>query len=264
MPSAIAGAFTHAVFLPIHWIYEGREGTEYFGALVWAVAVLALALLGASAFRVVGALSAFAQLKKTWIGPNDRRQPIVTDADMAGISLVGIVRTTIVIGTCVQESLTREELEVALAHEAAHRRGWDNAKRFAIFAAPDVLRFTRAGRELERRWSAEVECLADARAVERNDSRAANLASALLKVARLAANGPRVSAGPLWSTFYDEVLLETRVRRLVDGPVDAPRPSWTLVSMSLASAAMLLGAAWIAGVPGAVHFATENLVRLLP
>jgi Zn-dependent protease with chaperone function len=264
-PSVVAAVFALGLFLPVHLMNEGREGSEYFGVLLWSLAVLGVALLAGSACRMVTAVRACRRLRKTWIGPSDERRPIVSDSEMVGISLAGIVRTTIVVGKRVREALTREELEVALAHEVAHRRSWDNAKRFAMFASPDVLRFTRAARDLEQSWGGEVECLADARAVEGDELRAANLASALLKVARLAAIGPgALPAGPLWSTFYEEALLETRVRRLVDGAVTAPRPSWMLAITSASTAAGTLGLVWIAGVPRAVHLVTEGLVRLLP
>jgi hypothetical protein len=264
-PSVVSGAFALGVFLPVHLVYEGREGSEYFGVLLWALALVAVALMGDSALRIVSALRAYGRVKKTWIGPAGERRPIVSDSEMIGISLAGIVRTTIIVGKRVRETLTREELDVALAHEVAHRRSWDNAKRFAMYAAPDVLRFTRVAREIEQRWCDEAECLADARAVDGDDSRAVDLASALLKVARLAASGPAaMPAGPLWSTFYEEALLEMRVRRLVNGPARAPRLSWRPAAGSAGTAAGVLSLAWITGVPTAVHFITEGLVRLLP
>ena len=154
---------------------------------------------------------------------------------------------------------------MALAHEVAHRQSWDNVKRFAMFASPDVLRFTRAAGDLEQGWCAEAECLADARAVDGDASRAANLASALVKVARLATGRTEaLLAGPLWSTFYEEGLLELRVRRLVDGPVVAPRSSWLLFVGSMAATLGTIALAWLADVPRTVHFLTESLVQLLP
>ena len=264
-PSLLAGAFALGVFLPVHLIYEGREGTEYFGALLWSLALVAVVLIGSSALRVMVALKACTRLKQSWLGPTRARQPIVSDAELPGISLAGVVRPTIVVGRRVREALTRDELEVAVAHEVAHRQSWDNVKRFAMFAAPDVLRLTRVARDLERGWCREVECLADARAAEGDATRAASLASALVKVARVVATNPsRVRSGPLWSTFYEEALLELRVRRLMNGPVAAPRSSWMLATGSAGLAGGAIGLTWMAGIPTTVHFFTEALVRLLP
>jgi hypothetical protein len=264
-PSAVSLIFALGVFLPVHWLYEGREGSEYFGALLWFLALFAVALIAGSAWRVVVALRACRRLRRTWVGPIGQRRAIVSDCEMPGMSLAGIVRTTIVVGRQVREALTREELEVAVAHEVAHRQSWDNAKRFVIFASPDVLRFTRAANELEQDWCAEVECLADARAVDGDASRATNLASALVKVARLVrATSGAVPAGSLWSTFYEEALLEQRVRRLVSGPAVPARLSW-LLSLGAATAVFeTIALIWFADIPRTVHFMTEVLVGLLP
>lgn len=264
-PFLISSAFTIGVFLPVHMMYEGREGSEYFGMLLWSGALLAIGLIGGSALRVVRALRAYGRLKRTWVGPVGQRHAIVSDCEILGISLAGILRPTIVVGRSVREALTREELDAALAHEVAHRQSWDNVKRFAMFASPDVLRFTRAAGDLEQGWCAEAECLADARAVDGDASRAANLASALIKVARLATGRTEaLLAGPLWSTFYEKGLLELRVRRLVTGPVVAPRSSWLLFAGSVAATLGTIALAWFADVPRTVHFLTESLVQLLP
>ena len=209
--------------------------------------------------------AAYGRLRRTWGRPVGGRRPIVSDCEILGISLAGILRPTIVVGRRVREALTREELDVALAHEVAHRQSWDNVKRFAMFASPDVLRFTRAAADLEQGWCAEAECLADARAVDGDASLAANLASALVKVARLAtARTEAFLAGPLWSAFHQEGLLELRIRRLVTAPssrlgppgccwLDRRRRRW---ERSLSHD--------LADVPRAVHFLTEGLVQLLP
>ena len=264
-PFVISSAFAIGVFLPVHIMYEGREGSEYFGTLLWSGALLGIGLIGGSALRVVLALRSYGRLKRTWVGPVGERRPIVSDSEILGTSLAGILRTTIVVGRGVREALTREELDVALAHEVAHRQSWDNGKRFAMFASADVLRFTRAAGDLEQGWCAEAECLADARAVDGDASRAANLASALIKVARLATGRTEaLLAGPLWSAFYEERLLELRVRRLVSGPVVAPRSSWLLFVGSMSATLGTIAFAWFAEVPRTVHFLTESLVQLLP
>ena len=196
-PFLVSSVFVIGVFLPVHLMFEGREGSEYFGALLWSGALLGVGLIGGSALRVVLAVRGYARLRRTWGGPVGERRPIVSDCEILGISLAGILHPTIVVGRRVREALTREELDVALAHEVAHWQSWDNVKRFAMFASPDVLRFTRAAGDLEHGWRAEAECLADARAVDGDASRAVNLASALVKVARLAT--ARIRGFSRWS-----------------------------------------------------------------
>jgi hypothetical protein len=263
-PLAASILFTLGIFLPVHWAYEPRDGAESFGALVWGLALFAAVLIGGRARRVYVALQACRRLRSTWRDQIRGTRLVVDDSALPGMSLAGILRTTIVVGRPVREALTHEELEVALAHENAHRQSWDNLKRFAIFASPDLFGFTAAARHLEQRWSAEVECQADAAAAAGDASRAANLASALVKVARLAGAASRMPATPLWSTFYEKPLLELRVRRLVDGTAVSPPGSGLPLPGLLALGTLTVCGVWVADLPRQLHVMTEALVRLLP
>jgi hypothetical protein len=107
-----------------------------------------------------------------------------------------------------------------------------------------------------------VEFAADARAVAGREERALSLASALLKVARLAP-AARLAAA---SGFYDGTLLSARIDRLLSpGPGEEPphrlAPAWEvfLGSATLFAALLAAEAAWFG-----VHLATEGLVRFLP
>jgi len=179
------------------------------------------------------------------------------------MSLAGIVRTRVMVGRPVLDTLSKDELEVAIAHEIAHQRSRDNVKRFAMFAAPDFLGFTRTGRELERMWNAAVECDADSVAVNGDAQRAANLASALLKVARLRGAASHVPGSPVWSTFYQAALLELRVRRLVTSPA-TPASSSPVPALALSLMMILAFAAWTTGVSHEVHEVSEVMVRVIP
>ena len=264
LPLAVAVLFAIAIFMPVHWEYESREGAEYFGALLWGLAFLAVVLTGTSMIRVTTALRACRRLQKAWRVRAGEGRRIVSDVAMPGLSLTGIFRTTIVVGRPVREALTREELEVALAHEVAHRQARDNLKRFAMFASPDLFGYTAAARWVEHQWNAEVECLADASAVQGDPSRATHLASALIKVARLAGAAARTPAMAVWSTFYEQALLEIRVRRLVDGTAHPRHASRFLPAALLAVTGITIYGAWLTDLPRTMHFVTEALVRLLP
>lgn len=258
MPVVFAALFAFGVFLPVHWADEAREGREYFGVMWYALAGLTVLLVGQSTVRTFGALRACRALRLSW----PRGAAVIEDETMPGMSLAGIVRTTILVGRPVREALSEDELEVALAHELAHQQSRDNAKRFAMFASPDVFGFTAAARRLERMWNGAIECDADAVAVSGDPARAANLASALLKVARLAGASTHVPASPLWSTFYQRALLELRVRRLVSG-TSVPQ-QWPLLPVTAVLLTAAVYSAWMTGVPRAVHELTELLVSLLP
>ena len=81
---------------------------------------------------------------------------------LPGVSLAGIWRPRILIGSEALSALTPAELDVAISHEVAHQRSQDNLKRFLMFCAPDLFGWTRVARQLEERWQAEAECEADA------------------------------------------------------------------------------------------------------
>ena len=173
-------------------------------------------------------------------------------------------RTRILVGSAVRRVLSADELDVALAHERAHRLSLDNLQRFVMFCAPDVFGGAALARDIEARWRATAEWLADARAVHGDGVRAVRLASALVKVSRLASPAVAFVTSPAWSTLHDPPLLELRVRRLVGGHApDAgiPRRGYAAGAGALL-VAMLVSAAAVA-YPS-VHVLTETLLRLIP
>jgi beta-lactamase regulating signal transducer with metallopeptidase domain len=180
-----------------------------------------------------------------------------------GISLAGIVRPRVLIGRPAREALTDAELLVAIAHELAHSRAWDNAKRCAMFCVADLFGGTRASRDLEAAWRAEAERLADEAAVNGDPVRAAVLASALVKVARLAPPQRPVPHSPAWSTFHEPGLLESRVRRLLAPGKAGGGRRRTARAVPVAFAAAI-AAAWALGLPARLHGVTELLVTVLP
>ena len=269
-PAGAALVFIGTVFLPAHWLLESPGTPESFGVVVLTLVTLAAALATRTAGR-----AALVALHSAWLRRSLRGRPIASgdvqlaaDAlevdDLNGLSLAGILSTRVLVGATARRVLTAQELDVALAHERAHRRAWDNLKRFAVFCAPDVLGLSAGGRQLEQSWNAAAECLADARAVAGDAARAVNLASALVKVARLVEISPPRAAVAAWSTFHQQGLLETRVRRLLAG---APTPGAVrlpIASLAGASVMTMLAASWLSAVPHGVYWLTEALIRVLP
>ena len=91
-----------------------------------------------------------------------------------------------------------------------------------------------------------------------------NLASALVKVSRLASAPSAFVTSPAWSTLHDPPLLERRVRRLVDGEAAVavpPRRPHRIAGVTLFAVVLL-----VCGTTAApsLHQLTEALVRLLP
>ena len=263
MPAAVSTFFVAALFLPAHLRHEPANSDESFGIALVSAAVLSLLLIGRGVVRAVRALRtdiAVAAVMRRRARPYGHAFEV---PGFAGVSLAGILRPRIFIGSSALAALTPAELDAAIAHELAHRRSLDNFKRFLICCVPDVFGLLPIARRLEDRWEAETECQADARAVCGDTSRAVVLASALIKVARL----PRPAAihpAPLWSGFHAAALLETRVRRLVDGQTTVPRiGTWAWCAVALVASALPLAASTF-NLTYAVHVVTEALVTYLP
>jgi Zn-dependent protease with chaperone function len=283
LPAVASPVFVLAVFLPSHWRFEPAETDESFGFVLGGLAAIGLWLALRSAWRAGQAVRAghrFAELARRAgnLVAGDEHGGAFELGGLPGVSLAGIWRPRIFVGSETLSALTPAELDVAIAHEVAHRRSQDNLKRFLMFSAPDLFGWTRVARELEQRWQAEAECEADACAVMGDGQRAVMLASALVKVARLGSAGtlhPVSATGTrgtsdwplpwtLWSAFHVPTLLETRVRRLVSGSavprVVTGRLGWSSATLSLGIPAGL----WLLDFSYTLHLVTEAMVTHLP
>ena len=191
LPAAASSLFVLAVFLPAHWSFEPPDTEESFGVVLAGTATLGLLLILHAGWRAIRAGFAghrFAEIARRaarQVDPDGVDHQVLELKGLRGISLAGIWQPKIFIGPEALAALTPTELDLAIAHEIAHRRSNDNLKRFAMCCAPDFFGWTSVARRLEQQWQAEAECDADAHAVRGDDGRAIALASALVKVARL-------------------------------------------------------------------------------
>jgi hypothetical protein len=251
------------LFLPAHFWLEPVRTDERIGAVPIALAVSALVLLFSSVWRAAGAVRT--ALRLAALQPRSAERPgamSMTDVPgLCGIALAGIFRPRILIGAGARQILTPAELDLAVAHERAHHRAWDNLSRVLMHCAPDFFGWSREARRLETLWEAEAECLADAAAVAGSQVRATRLASALVKVARLASGDRAWVAG--WSTFHHPALLEARVRLLVSDTRVMPDIAYRGRTAATCGATVV-AAAWIVGLPQQLHRLTESLLALLP
>lgn len=265
LPATISLVFVGAVFLPGHWRLEPRDAEESFGLACRMLALSGMLLLGRSAWRVAIVGRAGWRLR-AWV----RMSGLASDRiiyglpGLPGVSLVGVLRTRVLVGFRVQHELTAAELDMAVAHEMAHRRAFDNLKRLAMFCAPDLFGSSATARRLEDRWRETAELTADARAVDGDQRRAVHLASALVKVARLGTIPLAAFDSRVWSTLHTPGLLETRVRRLAGSGALPVAPSAGSDLIVCASIIALVVLASVAVPPQAVHQITESLVRILP
>jgi Zn-dependent protease with chaperone function len=263
-PSALSLAFVAVVFLPSYWKYEPRQ-VEGFDVTLTLLAMLALAMIGAGAARGVAAWRRAARRTEAWMGvaqplslPDTTLPAFAIDSDTPVMALVGILRPRLLITRPVLEALTDEELRASVAHELGHSRGWDNLKRLAMRAAPDMLRATSAARAIERRWAVDSEHMADRGAGDSRDARCA-LASALVKVARLT---PQVTliAEPI-SALMDGGDITARVQHLLDDAPAVRRRAFHWLTLAIPAAAIALA---YTPLLRSVHEVTEVLVNRLP
>ena len=270
LPAAASSIFVLAVFLPAHWRFEPPDTEESFGVVLAGTATLGLLLILHAGWRAVRAGVAGHRF-----GEIARRAARQVDSDcvdhqvlelkgLRGISLAGIWQPKIFIGSEALAALTPAELDLAIAHEIAHRRSNDNLKRFAMCCAPDLFGWTSVARRLEQQWQAESECEADAHAVRGDGGRAIALASALVKVARLERVGVIRPASPAFSAFHVPTLLELRVRRLVaDSTLPSAARGW-MWRLGTTASLVLAAGLWFTDFSHALHVITEALVSSLP
>jgi len=273
LPAISAAAFASIVFAPSYWRYEPRDYMEGFDVTLTASAIVALVVLGAGAVRGVSAWARAKRRARLWMQtarPIDLGTPgvpaFLVEIEAPILALVGLWHPRLLVTRGLIDALTEEELAASVAHELGHACGWDNFKRLAMGAAPDLLTLTATARALERRWASAAEHAADRMCgVATSESRCA-LASALVKVARLTPPAPALLAEPI-STLIGGGEIASRVQVLLDdrrGPsVRWPRSRRYVQRLTVAIALGAFAAAY-GPLLRAVHELTEIVVRSLP
>jgi Zn-dependent protease with chaperone function len=105
------------------------------------------------------------------------------------IAVVGTIRPRLFIAQHVLSTLSDQELTAAIAHECGHLAARDNLKRLVLRACRGALIIVPCGRKLDRAWAESAECAADEHAAQENPTTALDLASALVKIARMVPAG---------------------------------------------------------------------------
>jgi Zn-dependent protease with chaperone function len=258
-PSVLGAIGAFGLFLPAHLTLEPPRSDEWLGPWTLTVGMCGIALVLRSLFQLAATWRRSARLVRDSGRDITRGRFCMTEVPLLpGIALAGIMRPRILVGEPARRLLSGEELDVTLAHELAHQQTGDNLTRVLMRCAPDFLAGTRTAHRLETLWAGEAECLADATAVGDSPTRAALLASALVKIGRLAVGEPQWS--PEWSALHHPALLELRVRRLVSGmPVGAGSSRWFRLAAALSAVAVAV--AWSIGLPTELHWLTERLLH---
>ena len=220
LPSAFALLSVGGLVVPAFLWLEPRDTVERVSATMAALAAAGLLMLLAGPVRGLLSLLSTRRLLKRWNGaasidvPGIPLPTFVVNEPFPIVSLVGWFRPRLVVARTVLENCDGDELAAVLAHEAGHNDRRDPWVRLLVRACPDLVSMTPWADRMERLWAEAAEQDADERAAGTGPTRAMDLASALVKVARLAGAGkPR--AIPV-SALYRGEGVAGRVARLLD------------------------------------------------
>jgi Zn-dependent protease with chaperone function len=276
LPSAAALAVSIFLVAPAWLSLEPEATGESPGIVLVSLAVAGLALLATGLGRGILALRATRQLLGDWL---PAAKPLVLAASPApayrirdsfpAVCVVGILRPRLFVAEKVLDHLSAGEMEAVLAHEAGHLRARDNLKGLLVRSCVDGLAATGLGRGLERAWREAAESLADAQAASKAATQALDLATALIKVARLAPSAARVELpAPALHTGGD---FASRVEALVVKAHGMARggagATGRAARVPAAAVLVTVAAVLAAGLPSVlplVHIVIEALVRGLP
>jgi hypothetical protein len=269
-----------AVFVPSFLTHEPYGTGETVSMKLGLLAFISAAGVGLALSRGLRSWFATRALLRKWLVS-------ATPIELAGvttptfsfpnafpiIAVVGTLKPRLFIAERVLESLTQEELAAAIAHECGHLAARDNLKRSLLRACRDVLMLVPCGRSLDRAWAEAAEQGADEHAARQSALTALNLASALVKVAKMipARGYAAMPLGVFLVGAEESRGVKVRVRRLLDlasGDYRRRRASSSSAKILPAAALSLLVATGIAVAGNShvlitVHGLIEHVVRVL-
>jgi hypothetical protein len=279
-PSTLAFISVALFLVPSYVVYEPYASGEVVSKKLATLAILSAIGVGFALWRALRSWFATRSLQQEWLSS-------AVEITLGGISIptfrfansfpiiavVGTVRPRLFIAEHVLEILSKEELTAAIAHEGGHLCARDNFKRSLLRACRDALMIVPCGRSLDRAWAEAAECAADEHAAQQNAETALNLASALVKIAKMVPVGTRASV-PMAAFLVgiEETRgVKARVRRLLDIASDGCRrgvPNRTIARglPSVSLGALLVLALAVASNPRVlvtVHSMVERAVNLL-
>ncbi len=215
-----------ALFLvPSYVVYEPYATAEIVSKKLAALAIVSSLGVAFALWRAFRSWFATRSLRREWLANacHIRLEGIGIPTFRISnsfpiIAVVGTFKPHLFIAERVLETLGHEELAAAIAHECGHLFAHDNFKRSLLRACRDVLMIVPCGRSLDHAWAEAAECAADEHAAQQSAETALNLASALVKIAKMVPVGVR-AAVPMAAFLVggEETRgVKARVRRLLE------------------------------------------------
>ncbi|HEY8186296.1 MAG TPA: M56 family metallopeptidase [Pyrinomonadaceae bacterium] len=224
LPALLAFLSVALLVIPAYLIHEPRHGAEPVSLKLGLLAFLSATGIAVSIYRAIATRRATANLTADWLRRGKSIQIAGIDIEAYEIehtfplvAIIGSLRPRLFIARRVLEILTPEEISAAVAHENGHLAARDNLKRGLLRACRDALLLVPSGRLLDKAWSEASEEAADENAARQGNSVALDLASALVKIARVIPPGARPTMPAGVFLFGDEESkgIKSRVRRLI-------------------------------------------------
>ena len=183
----------------------------------------------------------------------------VADLEFPVVAIVGVLRPRLIVARTVLDHCSADELRAIFAHERAHIARRDNARQALFQLAPDPLLWSSSVKEIHSAWHDATEEAADDAVAKENPASRIDLASALVRVARLVKPGMSRFELPA-SALYRGEPLERRVRRLVDDRPNTIAPRFRAWQLAIPIILLLIGLSSL----GAIQRLVEMAVRILP
>jgi Zn-dependent protease with chaperone function len=226
-PPVIAIVAVAAFLIPSYLIYEPYATKEFVSKKLATLAILSGVGVGLAVWRAFRTWQATHSLLKKWLYlatpielPNSHIPTFRLPYGFPLIAVVGTFRPRLFIAEHVLQTLSEEELTAALSHECGHLAARDNFKRSLLRISRAGLLLVPCGRSLDRAWAEASESAADEHAAQESSTIALNLASALVRIAKMIPeSNPQVMPAAV-STFMasgEEIRgVKARVRRLLE------------------------------------------------
>lgn len=225
LPPALALVFAGSLIIPAYIVYEPHVTSEIVSTRLGTLALLSAAGLAFALWRAYRSWYATRSLLREWLRVSEQIHlhdlTIPTfriEHSFPIIAVVGSIKPRLFVASSVLDALTKEELAAAIAHERGHLMARDNLKRLVLRACRDLLMQVPVGRPLDRAWAQAAEAAADEHAARENPDRALNLASALVKIARMVPVRERaeIPLGAYLIGAEETQGVKARIRRLLD------------------------------------------------
>ena len=221
MPVVLAVVFVSAFVAPSYLLLEPPQSGETVSLKMGLIAFASSIAVLIAVFRVLRTWYVTRRLLKNWISNSTEIAVHGVDGvvhliehPFPVIGVIGIFRPRVFVARHVLDALDENELAAAIEHENGHRTSLDNLKRGVLRMCRDLV-ILPIGASLDAAWAETAESAADEHAAQRGSASALDLASALVKIAKLVPSGttPVLPAGAYLVEKGDEI--SARVEHLI-------------------------------------------------